>query len=66
MGTGLSLNRDQIIMLIERDLKIKIQVNHDVRPRFTKEGYEIFYGFDDEAEMEFLLNLFTFQMPIIL
>jgi hypothetical protein len=56
MGSGISLNRDQIVMLIERDCKIKIQEKHDLRPRYTADGYEIFYGFDDEEELDFILN----------
>lgn len=56
MGSGISLSKDQIISIIERDLKIKLRTQQDLRPKYTDDGYEIFYGFDDEMELEDTLN----------
>jgi len=56
IGSGISLHKDQIIYIIERDLKIKLDKKHALRPKYTADGIEIFYGFDDEEDLEFILN----------
>ena len=56
MGSGISLHKDQIIHIIERDLKMKLNLNHKSRPKYTQDGIEIFYGFDDEEDLECIMN----------
>jgi hypothetical protein len=31
-------------------------MKHTLRPKYTNDGVEIFYGFDDEEDLEFILN----------
>jgi hypothetical protein len=56
MGSGISLHKDQIIHIIERDLKMKLNLKHRLRPKYTHDGIEIFYGFDDEEDLECIMN----------
>jgi hypothetical protein len=52
MGSGLSLNKDQVIEIIKRDLYNELYKSQNSRPRFTKCGYEIFYDYSDEVSLK--------------
>ena len=56
MGSGISLNKDQLVQIIERDLHANLDEYHYSRPRYTEDGVEIFYGFDDEEELNMILK----------
>ena len=56
MGAGISLNKEQIIRLIKRELQNQLHENQSMRPRFTDDGYEIFYDFSDEVSLSKLLE----------
>jgi len=52
MGSGLSLNDNQVAFIIERDMKKHLNYEQSIRPRFTDDGYEIFYDFSDEVNLK--------------
>lgn len=56
MGAGITLNKEQIIRLIHRELQHRLHENQTHRPRFTDDGYEIFYDFSDEVDLSNLLE----------
>jgi hypothetical protein len=49
MGSGISLNKNQIIHIIKRDIKKSFYDDQSKRIRYTDDGYEIFYDFSDEV-----------------
>jgi hypothetical protein len=49
MGSGLSLTHKQVIYIIKRDLYIDFQYKQSILPRYTDDGYEIFYDYSDEV-----------------
>jgi hypothetical protein len=49
MGSGISLNKNQIIHIIKRDIKRCFYDDQNNRIRYTDDGYEIFYDFSDEV-----------------
>ena len=56
MGSGISLDKDKLVQIIERDLHANLNEYHTTRPRYTQDGIEIFYGFDDEEELNSILQ----------
>jgi len=56
MGSGISLNKDQVIFIIKRELAETLNKNHTLRPRYDENGYEIHYGFADEEELIDMFN----------
>lgn len=52
MGSGLSLNHQQVVDIIKRDLISLLKEEQINRPRFTDDGYEIFYDFSDEVNLK--------------
>jgi|LauGreDrversion4_2_1035121.scaffolds.fasta_scaffold40372_4 hypothetical protein len=56
MGSGISLDKDKLVQIIERDLHANLNEYHAARPRYTQDGVEIFYGFDDEEELNSILQ----------
>jgi hypothetical protein len=52
MGSGLSLNHQQVVDIIKRDLISLLNEEQINRPRFTDDGYEIFYDFSDEVNLK--------------
>lgn len=55
MGSGISLNKDQVIEIIKRDLYKEFSDHQQQRPKFTNCGYEIFYDFSDEVQLNKLI-----------
>ena len=56
MGSGLSLTHEQVANIVERDLIIKLNQEQINRPRFTDDGYEIFYDYSDEVKLNNKIN----------
>jgi hypothetical protein len=56
MGSGISLNKDQIIHIIKRDLEIEFNNNENEKPRFTDDGYEIHYDYSDEVDLNDIIR----------
>jgi len=52
MGSGISLTKDQVIQIIERDLHLLFNEKQNVRPKYTDDGIEIFYDFADEVDLK--------------
>ena len=49
MGSGISLSKEQVVHIIERELSKEFYDSQTNRPIYTDEGYEIYYDFTDEA-----------------
>jgi flagellar biosynthesis/type III secretory pathway chaperone len=56
MGSGLSLTHEQVANIVERDLIITLNQEQKNRPRFTDNGYEIFYDYSDEVKLNNKIN----------
>ena len=56
MGSGLSLTHQQVVDIIKRDLILVFNEEHINRPRYTDDGYEIFYDFSDEVKLKNKIN----------
>jgi hypothetical protein len=56
MGSGISLNKEQLIQIIKRELRFQLNENQSMRPRFTDDGYEIFYDYSDEVDLSKLIE----------
>ena len=56
MGSGLSLTHEQVVSIVERDLIITLNQEQINRPRFTDDGYEIFYDYSDEVNLNNKIN----------
>jgi hypothetical protein len=56
MGSGLSLTHEQVANIVERDLIITLNQEQINRPRFTDDGYEIFYDYSDEVKLNNKIN----------
>jgi hypothetical protein len=56
MGSGISLSKDQIIYFIKRDLVDNFNENQNIRPRYTDDGYEIFYDYTDEVKLKKIIK----------
>jgi len=54
MGSGLSFTDEQVANIIKRDLNNIFNENETKKDlnRYTKDGYEIFYDFSEEAEIK--------------
>jgi|688.fasta_scaffold2184873_1 hypothetical protein len=52
MGSGISLTHQQVVDIIQRDLVLGFNQEYLNRPRFTEDGYEIFYDFSDEVNLK--------------
>ena len=51
MGSGISLTYPQIVSIIKRDLKFDFENHQRILPRYTDDGYEIFYDYSDEVKL---------------
>ena len=51
MGSGISLNEEQVAQIIIRDLIIEFNEEQSKLPLFTDEGYEIYRDFSDEVKL---------------
>lgn len=50
MGSGLSLNKQQVISIIKRDLKIDFEEKESSRCPYDEYGYIAYETFDDEEK----------------
>jgi hypothetical protein len=63
MGSGISLSKEQVISLIQRDLTKKFYDNQQNLPMNTEDGCQIYYDFTDEAKYRNILKiLHQFQL----
>jgi hypothetical protein len=56
MRSGISLSKDHLIQLIKRDLNIDFNNSQYLRPKYTDDGYEIFYDYTDEVKLNRLFE----------
>jgi hypothetical protein len=50
MGSGLSLNKQQVVHIIKRDLKFLFEENEALRCPYDQYGYIAYESFDDEEK----------------
>ena len=57
MGSGISLTKDQVIIILKREIYNEYLEIHNSRQIFTDDGYEIYYDYSDEVELNEKLKL---------
>jgi len=50
MGSGLSLNKEQVVHIIKRDLKFVFEEKEALRCPYDEYGYIAYESFDDEEK----------------
>ena len=51
MGSGISLNKNQIITIIKRNMIDEFELIENTKPKYTYDGYEIYYDFTNEYNL---------------